>query len=1238
MKKILSLTLALVMLLSGFHTVFAGWDGFVGEDEAYTVLDTSNVLKIINSGAAPVDNGPDMENNTSIYWAHTGSSPQIRILSAGSYDFSEYKKLRMQMFSAEKTNSKIAFVCGKASGGYYFYSLDINWVGWKEIKIPLEKFSMNGSGVSGWHDITYIDIYAHGWNMTPNPKTVLYINTVYLEKEESNSSIAVDEKLLKKLLDESVCFYADRNQYLDKNQVKYYQSTPSYESDGICYVASDEIEACLGKAVTVDKETMKVSIDGKITDIIGIESDGTMYASVADVAKAMGKNTVVYKNLVVVSDNKAVNDVKRNTKMLDEMAKSTTQNSVDPTTITEEDMKFTLRKWENYLTGGGASEHSQAKNAKAAETARDYQNSMNKTDDAVILWGNAPCESTAQMRTQYTNLRNMAIAWATPGTEAYHDEQLKEDILFGIEWGYENLFGEDEIKNEGWRDTGIYNWYEWQIGVPHDLSIICMLLRDEIPSAEMKKYLKPVDYFTNERFGSLINTNNRGANIADTAYPFIISQLLQNNADMVNKAVNIIVRDLDYSYKEAEDGQHTDGSYRFHYYYAMNGTYGLAFMSAVVPIINIMNDTKFEIIDCNIDRYAEWMFKAYETSVYNGRMMSVFRGRSPGGEASTGTSAISNMLEFSEVLNKSDRTRMQSMLKYFGENGYISENSLNEAPYNILKRIFDDDTIKPRESIKDFNMFYNTDKAVWQNDDYAMAISMNSSRTSGWESINGENKKGWYQGDGMVYLYTNDDASTYEDSFWKNVNYYRLPGTTVDTQERAAESIQDQRVYQSSQSFVGGVELGEKYGVAAMLLESCHNETSDGYTSQYGNALPIHHNDLMAQKSYFVFDDEMVHLGAGINSTMNFDVETIVENRKAKKTMNLNPNTIESYEVVGVTASEEPQDENPAINVIDGDFGTRWSAENVQNIVLDLGEVKTVGMVGVAVMNGTTRTTDYDISLSADGVEYTKLYEGGSSGTTDFLEVYDMKKTEARYVKLDCYGNSQGSWNSITEITVYPPTVDGSLEIPEGIYKGTETIIANGNEVEAGHEEESVSNVSWANMEGSAGYVFLKPVTLGIRKTNTNPSFNEMWIKHGKNPVNDTYAYVTLPLKSAEETKAYSENPQVEIIANDEKLQAVKETSLGITGMVFWEKGTCGGITVDRPCIVMLKEAEGCIEISVSDPTHEETEIKLTLDFEGITLDEENSSVFASFKNGVLIASTVENDGKTISAKFYKNK
>ena len=76
-----------------------------------------------------------------------------------------------------------------------------------------------------------------------------------------------------------------------------------------------------------------------------------------------------------------------------------------------------------------------------------------------------------------------------------------------------------------------------------------------------------------------------------------------------------------------------------------------------------------------------------------------------------------------------------------------------------------DETIKARESFKDFNVFYNTDKAVWQNDDYAMAISMNSSRTSGWESINGENKKGWYMGDGMVYLYTKDDATTYENAF-----------------------------------------------------------------------------------------------------------------------------------------------------------------------------------------------------------------------------------------------------------------------------------------------------------------------------------------------------------------------------------------------------------------------------------------------------------------------------------------
>ncbi|MBQ4110186.1 MAG: discoidin domain-containing protein [Clostridia bacterium] len=1239
MKKIISMLVAVILLITCTAPSFAAWDGYTGEEKPYTILDTGNVTRILDTGLVPVGKGVEGLNNSSIYWEHSTPTPQMRILKQGKYDFSQYNSMWLWMFSAEKTNSKFMFIVGKQSDGYHSYTINVNWVGWKKIIMPFDSFS--STTTTTWDDISYIDVYAHGWGMTPNPKTVLYLNTIYLEKNNEKNSVKVDEKLLKTLLEKSTCFYAGRNQYLDKNEVKYYKDNASYGENGICYVPDTELAGIFNKEISVDT-TGKVKINGKTTNVSCVENNGVKYVSAADAAKELGKNVITYKNLVVASDDKAIYDIERNTKMLDAFASATTANKISADDITDSDIEFTLEKWSDYLTGGnssGDSEFEKNLKSKIEKTALDLHGIMNKGDNIPLLWGNAPCASTATMGVQYTNLYKMALAWATPGTSTYQNEQLKNDILFGIEWGYENLFGEDEINNEGWRDTKLFNWFEWQITVPDALAKICLLMRDIIPEAKMKKYLRTIDYFTNEHFGILVGTHNRGANVAHTAYPFIISQLLQKNTEMVAGGLQLIIRDLGYSYKEEEDGQHPDGSYRFHYWYAMNGTYGSMFLKSVVPIINIMSGTKFEIIDYTLDQYGEWLAKGYDTSIYNGRMMSVFRGRSPGGEAATAAGIIADLVTLSEALGSSDKLRVQSTIKYYAQNGYFSEVSLESiTQYNIFKAIMEDDSIPARKSFNDFNMFYNTDKAVWQNDNYAMAISMSSSRTSGWESINGENKKGWYQGDGMVYLYTADQQDSYESPFWQNVNNYRLPGTTVDTQVRIAESIQDKRIYQSSQPFVGGVELGEKYGVAAMFLESCHNETSDGYTSQYGNALPIHYNDLVAQKSYFVFDDEMVHLGAGINSTMNFDVETIVENRKSENTINFNTEKIEKYKVASIVASDTPEPQNVAENVLDGDLGTKWAGENTQNLILDLGEVKPVGMVGIAVMYGTKRTTKYDISLSVDGVNYSKLFEGQSSGKSDMVEVQDMKNTNARYIKIDCYGNSEGTWNSITEVEVYPPRADGKIEIPKGQYMGNEVIMVNGEDIKADYDVKTIENTNWLHLENSAGYVFLKPATIGARKTNSLVSFNEMWIKHGKNPVDDTYAYVTLPLRTPEQTKAYYENPDVEIIANDKNLQAVKEKNLNITGMVFWKEGTCGDITANIPCIVMMKETEDYYEISVSDPTHMESSVSIKLAMENISFDKENSSVYASFDEGVLTANTVEKDGQTISARFNKIK
>ena len=138
---------------------------------------------------------------------------------------------------------------------------------------------------------------------------------------------------------------------------------------------------------------------------------------------------------------------------------------------------------------------------------------------------------------------------------------------------------------------------------------------------------------------------------------------------------------------------------------------------------------------------------------------------------------------------------------------------------------------------------------------------MSSSRVFNYESFSNENLKSWYTGEGMTYLY-NGDQTQYTENFWNTVNMYQLPGTTIDTREKTANGPEGYgRAYLSSKDWVGGASVANKYGTAGMWLDA------------YGASLE-------AKKSRFMFDNEIVALGAQINSTDEINIETIIDNRK----------------------------------------------------------------------------------------------------------------------------------------------------------------------------------------------------------------------------------------------------------------------------------------------------------------------------------------------------------------------
>ncbi|MGN1098179.1 MAG: discoidin domain-containing protein [Clostridia bacterium] len=145
-----------------------------------------------------------------------------------------------------------------------------------------------------------------------------------------------------------------------------------------------------------------------------------------------------------------------------------------------------------------------------------------------------------------------------------------------------------------------------------------------------------------------------------------------------------------------------------------------------------------------------------------------------------------------------------------------------------------------------------------------------------------------------------------------------------------------------------------------------------------------------------------------------------------------------SYDVgqlkfVSVSASAEPEANNPASNAIDGSVGSFWAIGDVGgDIVCDLGKVNAITEIKVAFAKYNDRAANYEVWVSEDGGKYQQVY----SGTCPQGQQWASHSVDGayRYVKLVANGNSaNSSWNSIAEIQAFNGSSGGT---------GTATVVA----------------------------------------------------------------------------------------------------------------------------------------------------------------------------------------------------
>ncbi|MFD2115115.1 polysaccharide lyase family 8 super-sandwich domain-containing protein [Paenibacillus yanchengensis] len=496
------------------------------------------------------------------------------------------------------------------------------------------------------------------------------------------------------------------------------------------------------------------------------------------------------------------------------------------------------------------------------EDGTGYLDQIQANLQAIELWPGVISQSNTVSQTMsvaFKRIRDMALVYATEGTAYYQHEPLKDAIIQGLYWLYTYQYNEQK--------KSVFNWYDWEIGVPQSLLDTLVLLYDELSAEERARYISVIDYFVPDPFKRVQNANvvETGANLLDKALIVVLRGVIGESSMKVEQGKQALVGE--FAYVESGDGIYRDGSLIQHFNIAYTGAYGGVLLGRIADLLYLLQPSPWQISDPSVANVYHWVENSFAPMFYKGAVMDNVRGRAIArandSDHLTGRAIIRTIARLAEVAPIEEANKMKSYVKSWVLADTTFENYYSNMPLydmSVIKNIIADDSISSMPQLMKQQNLAAMDRVVHHRLNYGFAISMFSDRISAFEYGNGENLKGWYTGIGMTNIY-NNDLTQYSDHYWPTVDMQRLAGTTTDSY---LPEPKDWGAYMNDYDFVGGVTFNEQYGSEAMQFGLTKSTTSK----------------LAGKKSWFMFDDEIVAVGSDIHSTDKRKVETIIENRK----------------------------------------------------------------------------------------------------------------------------------------------------------------------------------------------------------------------------------------------------------------------------------------------------------------------------------------------------------------------
>ncbi|WP_371526585.1 polysaccharide lyase beta-sandwich domain-containing protein [Streptomyces sp. NBC_01283] len=569
-------------------------------------------------------------------------------------------------------------------------------------------------------------------------------------------------------------------------------------------------------------------------------------------------------------------------------------------------------------TESNARPETAAKLAAIDRTARTNLKSMDDAGEGELFAGLTLGTDDANLNTAFKRLYEIALATRTPGSlsDLHGNTGVQHRVIDGLVWLHERHYGD--------QSKGYYgNWFNWEIGISQHVSKTLTLLVDEVRTyrpALITTYVASMDAYLRNGTDGDVNLDSRfhtGANLADITTNRILqgallgaggeARIRKALTDQLTVFVTIDPYRLNHG---VTDGYYADGSFIQHASVAYTGSYGKGLLTRVVQTLKILDGTGFAHGEELVPTVRGWVRDGFAPLIFEGWMMEIVKGRAvsrPDGGYTDVAVVVEAVVDLSSLSTGAEATALKSYVKHIRSTSRAALNPTGfVSPVSIVRYadIIGDASVPPADlNPASRSVAFNAmDKTVHRRPGYAFALARSSDRISKYEYMSGENLMPWFQGDGAYYLYLSgqDQTQAYGVDYFTTVSPYGLAGVTAPVERRgtipelygkpyydnpghplnftSSSESQNKYVYfpRGTNPYSGGAVLGA-YGAAGMVQSS---DVAFRDRALLPDDFVVYRN-ATATKSWFLLDDEIVVLAAGVGDGAGRAVTTTVDARTA---------------------------------------------------------------------------------------------------------------------------------------------------------------------------------------------------------------------------------------------------------------------------------------------------------------------------------------------------------------------